>query len=233
LRYSGRDRREDVRSSGYVDRRAFIREHAAGKRVLDCGVVGLTCLEDSIRVDGIFDSLHWQVASVAAEAVGIDSARAIVERVQRLHPDLDVRTASVESVADDFAGEPPFELVILGDILEHLSNPGHALDSVRHVLRPAGEILISCPNAFGAPNYLRFLLGKYREGDDHVVSFTKYTLDNLLKRHGYEVVSIWTALDRCPDSRMRKAAYRVLATLLRRVPELGGTLLAIARPMTR
>jgi 2-polyprenyl-3-methyl-5-hydroxy-6-metoxy-1,4-benzoquinol methylase len=229
---SGRPQRATLRSCEYVDRRDFISSYAAGKRVLDCGVVGLTCLDKSTRVEGITGSLHWQVASVAAEAVGIDSAAAVVEELHRLYPSLDLRIASVENIADDLADERPFELVILGDILEHLSNPGRALDSVRRVLLPAGEILITCPNSFGAPNYLRFLVGRYREGEDHVASFTKYTLGNLLRRHGFELVSVRTALDRQPESTARRTVYRTLAALLRRFPELGGTLLAVARPMT-
>jgi 2-polyprenyl-3-methyl-5-hydroxy-6-metoxy-1,4-benzoquinol methylase len=220
-----------MRSAEYVDREEFICAHVAGKRVLDCGVVGLTCLDESTRVDGITTSMHWKVASIAAEAIGIDNATAVVEEVQRRYPSLNLRVASVESVANELADERPFELVILGDILEHLSNPGRALDSVLRILEPAGEILITCPNAFGAPNYLRFLAGRYREGEDHMISFTKYTLGNLLRRHGYELVSVRTALDRQPNSMLRKAAYVMLAPFLRQFPELGGTLVAIARPI--
>jgi SAM-dependent methyltransferase len=224
-------RERDMRCAGYVDREEFICAYVAGKRVLDCGVVGLTCLDESTRVDGITRSMHWRIASAAAEAIGIDNAAAVVEEVQRRYPSLNVRLASVETVADELPHERPFDLVILGDLLEHLSNPGRALDSVRRMLRPGGEVLISCPNTFGAPNYLRFLAGRYREGEDHMISFTKYTLGNLLRRHGYELLSVRTALDRRPDSAVRRAAYGLVAPFLRMFPELGGTLLAIARPV--
>lgn len=219
-----------MRSSGYVDRRAFICAYAEGKRVLDCGVVGLTCLDDKTRLEGIEDSLHWQVASVASQAVGVDNAAAVVRALRERYPSMALRVASVETLDEDLADEEPFELVILGDLIEHLSNPGRALDAVRSVVHPGGEVLLTCPNAFGAPNYLRFLLGGYREGADHVASYTKYTLGNLLRRHGFELVSVQTALNRWPASPPRRLLYRILSSLLRLFPELGGTLLVVARP---
>lgn len=39
-----------------------------------------------------------------------------------------------------------FDVVFLGDILEHLFNPAHVLREAKRVLKPKGRIVVSCPN---------------------------------------------------------------------------------------
>ena len=80
----------------------------------------------------------------------------------------------------------------MGDVLEHLSNPGLALDSIAPFLHHGGELVITCPNAYGGPNWLRFLVGRYCESPTHVTAHSKLTLANLLDRHGYRPIALYT-----------------------------------------
>jgi hypothetical protein len=212
-----------VEVAGYISRETFIVERCRDKRVLDCGVIGLAEGASDRRVAGFPTGLHVRVAAVAREAIGIDSAPCTPE-VAVANPHLTIKLARIEEPLD----EAPFDVVVLGDILEHLSNPGLALD----VLLPlvGSEIIVTCPNALGAPNYLRFLRGRFREGLDHVASHNRWTLTNLLQRHGYDPVEIYTAYDR--DRTMSKPAFKLAAVLLRRFPNFGGTLVMVARPQS-
>jgi SAM-dependent methyltransferase len=146
-----------------------------------------------------------------------------------MHPGLHLRVADVETLNSALAEEDPFEVAVAGDIIEHLANPGAALCELAAVLEEDGTLIVSAPNAFGAPNYLRFLSGRYFEGRDHVQSYNKFTLANLLGRSGFVVSEVWTALDRIPSSLPKRRFYRVASTALRALPELGGTLLVVAR----
>ena len=218
-----------LRAERYVDRMDFIVEAVADRRVLDCGVVGETYDVADARVEKIVSSLHFRVAATAREAVGIDHAEDVVRELQSRHPHLRLRACDIEDVERAVAEWAPFELVLFGDLVEHLGNPGRALDAVRSVLVPGGELILTTPNAFGLPNYLRFVTGRFREGDDHVASYNKHTLRNLLERHGFVVERVLTALVRPPRSRVRRALYRPATWLLRLFPELGGTLVVVAR----
>ena len=218
-----------LRAERYVDRIDFIVEAVVDRRVLDCGVVGETCDVADARVEKIVSSLHFRVAATAREAVGIDHAADVVRELQERHPHLSLRACDIEAVEEAVAEWAPFELVLFGDLAEHLSNPGRALDAVRAVLVPGGELILTTPNAFGLPNYVRFVTGRFREGGDHVASYNKYTLRNLLERHGFVVERVLTALDRPPQSRLRRELYRPAKLLLRLFPELGGTLVVVAR----
>jgi SAM-dependent methyltransferase len=218
-----------VRVRGYVDRERFIESFVTGKRVLDCGAVGMTCFDAGERLERLPRSLHWRIARSAAESIGIDTAADVVAAAVSRFPDVDLRPLSILEADTALAGEPPFDVVVLGDIIEHLDNPGRALDAAAALLHPGGRLIVTTPNAFGAPNFLRFLRGRYREGLDHVAAHNKWTLSHLLARHGFAVDGVWTALDRPPRAARRRRLYRVLAAALRRFPEVGGTLVVVAR----
>jgi hypothetical protein len=129
------DRRSHMRSAEYVDREEFICAYAAGKRVLDWGVVGPTCLDGPTR--GRHQKVHaWRVhQSPPRRSVSTTPPLSWTKSSGAIYRLISV-SLSVENVADELADERPFELVILGDILEQLSNPGRALDSVRRMLHP-------------------------------------------------------------------------------------------------
>jgi SAM-dependent methyltransferase len=56
-----------------------------------------------------------------------------------------------------------FDVVVAGELLEHVRYPTSLLDEVRRVLRPGGRLVGSVPNAFRLKNRLRFLLGREPE----------------------------------------------------------------------
>jgi hypothetical protein len=214
-----------MRVAGYVDRAAFIVDRCRGRKVLDLGMVGMTEMSDSARFAAFEQSLHWRIVDAASEAVGADHADDVIARLASRYPDLRLVSCDVNTIGDHV--HDAFEVVVMGDLIEHLSNPGLALDALRALV--GGEILVSCPNSFGAPNFVRFVFGRFREGADHVLSFNRFALAQLLERHGYQVESVYTCLDHAPTGRAGKLFYRLFAPALRAFPEFGGTLLMVAR----
>jgi hypothetical protein len=102
------------------------------------------------------------------------------------------------------------------------------LQGIKNFVAADGEIIVTTPNAFGLPNYLRFLKGSFREGPDHVQSYSALTLSHLLQRYGWEISVLYC----CHESRARElnnpVTFYLGRWLLRRIPKLGGTLLAIS-----
>ncbi len=122
-----------------------------------------------------------------------------------------------------------FDVVIAGDIIEHLSNPGRMLDGIRRFCTADTRVIVTTPNALGAPNFLRHSLGAFREGAEHVMSFNQQNLVTLLNRHGYSVSELHT----CFQPSSVEAHTGVLFALGRKVfelfPRFGGTLLVVAK----
>jgi SAM-dependent methyltransferase len=89
-----------------------------------------------------------------------------------------------------------FDVVVAGEVLEHLADPALAVEHVRRVLRPDGRFVGSVPNAFRLKSRLRFLAGRPPETDDtHLQLFTPDTLRTLLLS-SFRVVKIGFAVGR-------------------------------------
>jgi len=64
--------------------------------------------------------------------------------------------------SDERPVDRKFDIVIAGDIIEHLSNPGQMLDEIKRFCGSDTRVIITTPNAFGGPNYLRHSAGRFR-----------------------------------------------------------------------
>ena len=210
----------------YVDRWQYIASAARGKSVLDLGFIGADGGSDDERISAFPQQLHYELAQVGDDVVGVDDAPDVVARLRQRYPNLRLVACDVYELSRHV--DRPYDVVVMGDLIEHLDNPGLALDAIRPFV--GRDLIVSCPNAFGLPNYIRFVIGRFREGSDHVMSFNRFTLEHLLKRHGYTVVDVMTCLDRTPSSRLKRILYRPFLTVLSLFPAVGGTLLLVARP---
>jgi glycosyltransferase involved in cell wall biosynthesis/SAM-dependent methyltransferase len=96
-------------------------------------------------------------------------------------------------------GFPPevgrgYDVVIAGDVIEHLTRPGNALREMRGLLRPGGQVLLSVPNFGHWYPRLRVasgLFGYDRRGildDTHLRFFTRATLRRLVRASGFDVL---------------------------------------------
>lgn len=143
-----------------------------GGRLLDVG-----CWTGSLLVAA--RELGW-------EAVGIEpSLWASGYARQR---GLEVRTTELGTV--DF--EPAsFAVVTLCDVLEHLADPGSAVERVAAWLVPQGALVITVPDA---GSLVARLLGPrwWSVLPMHVQYFTRSSLTELGRRHGYRVLAMRT-----------------------------------------
>jgi SAM-dependent methyltransferase len=129
--------------------------------------------------------LHGYLKESARSVTGIDSLSSDIESLRENGYDVHCEDAT------DFNLNRQFDFVVAGEIIEHLSNPGLFLDCARSHLRPAGELILSTPNANCLKYFLENLLvGRELENSDHVAIYSPKTISELLKRHGYIVKNI-------------------------------------------
>ena len=156
----------DIPDTECVDRVIFILHKCLDKVVLDIGCLG---------------PLHKQIEEVAKEVWGIDKGDSDLKNYWKIdienHPNLSTFM------------EKDWDIIICGEILEHLSNPGLFLDKLRNCHCP---IIITVPNAFGKQDgWLK--KGKEMVNEEHVAWYSYYTLRNLVERHGYIVEEFYWA----------------------------------------
>jgi SAM-dependent methyltransferase len=127
------------------------------------------------------------------DVVGVDVDRTALERA---HERIGIETvwADVEDALP--FPDRSFDVVVAGELLEHLSHPESAVREIARVLRPTGRLVGSVPNAFRLKSRLRFLVGRHPETDaTHLQLFTTGALRSLLERH-FAAVHITYAVGR-------------------------------------
>jgi len=164
---------------GIETRTDVLVRRCSGRRVVHVGFCDWP-LTDTRIVDGTL--LHLRLKEVCRSLVGIDASRAGVRRYQETYPQDFTHVCSVydlSSVADSIAS---CEVVLLGEVLEHLTEPSRALTEIAGLLPPGGEIMASVPNAFSLKTFALALSGVESVHPDHVAWYSPHTLVNLMGR---------------------------------------------------
>jgi predicted TPR repeat methyltransferase len=173
-----------------VQRVDYIVEQSRNKRVLHLGCTNWPYTDESRRAGTL---LHDDLAAVASELWGVDSNRDGLDAL-RAHGYERLCEADLERVdrSDELREAAPFEVVVAGEVLEHLSDPGAALRGVRQLLAPDSVLVVTVPNAYCAFRFAAYAVrgrrGRSEPGHpDHVAYYTGATLRRLLESQGFEV----------------------------------------------
>jgi len=140
-------------------REKIIKGYIAGKDVLDIGGVGQTK-----------DYNLWQeIRPYAKSLTGID-----IESSQ----DKDIVVGNMES----YSFNKKFDVVVAGDVLEHVDNQGLFLDNIRRHLKSDGVLILTTPNAKWPTVFMPTNI-------THTLWHDRATIKNILLKHGFEVAS--------------------------------------------
>jgi 2-polyprenyl-3-methyl-5-hydroxy-6-metoxy-1,4-benzoquinol methylase len=209
----------------YVDRMKVFREVCAGKRILHLGCSSGKFIEDRIKRG---DLLHAELAKVTSDLHGLDLDAESIKVLQRMGFD-NLWEGNAEDLGRVGLPTGYFDVVVAGDLLEHITNPGRMLDGIKALLRADGVLLLSTNNAFGINYQARRWLGVYSEHPEHVVFYSPETLVHTFQRHGYVVDTLYGAYTVPPYTALKKAIFFLGSPLLRIFPVLAGTLVVVAR----
>ncbi|KKQ95704.1 MAG: Methylase involved in ubiquinone/menaquinone biosynthesis [Candidatus Woesebacteria bacterium GW2011_GWB1_43_14] len=81
-----------------------------------------------------------------------------------------------------------FDVVIINHVLEHVENPVSFLEKVNEVLKKDGIVYVDVPNFDSLISMIRGKNWKYLSPGEHLYHFTPKTLENTLKRAGFEII---------------------------------------------
>ena len=167
-----------------VDRVAFLRSMARGKRVIHAGFCGTEGYPH--RSESLGGWLHGQLAAEASELIGVDINRRGVEAA--VHHGYEAVAADVrDKEALSALRLDPADVVIAGELIEHLDDPGSFLDGAHVLVKPEGHLVLTTPNAHALRHTIATLAGIETINPDHVALYSWYTLTNLVQRHGWTV----------------------------------------------
>lgn len=162
-----------------VDREKFILEMCARKKVLHLGCADAPYTAERLQT-GTW--LHDKVTAVSAECLGVDMEQKSIEWLAETHGITNIVCGNAEAL--DSLNDT-FDVVLAGEIIEHLNNPGNFLETARRVLKPNGKLLITTTNAFCLRRFLRIPFGYESIHPDHTYYYSHATLEALAGRFGY------------------------------------------------
>jgi methyltransferase family protein len=175
---------KDVR----VDRRPreeIIVEMCRGRNVLHFGFTDAPLTRERI---GGGNLLHTRIRAVANRTYGVD----IDEPAMAIYREItgDSRYSRLDIESDDApvpAIDESFDLIVFGETLEHLRNPGLALGRLR-VLCAKYQDCVLCttvPNAFSTVGFISASNGVELVHPEHYAYYSPVTLRNLLAAQGF------------------------------------------------
>ena len=139
-----------------------------GRRLLDVGAA-----------DGLLGrhltERGWKVTGIEADPAMAAVGGAHCERM--LVADLNRGVPALDGV---------FDVIVCGDVLEHLADPGAVLSALVRALAPGGDVIVSVPNVAHLWMRLSLLAGRFEYTErgildrTHLRFFTRRTLDALL-----------------------------------------------------
>jgi SAM-dependent methyltransferase len=196
-----------------------IEPHVLGKSVLDVG-----CVEHS--TDNIGKARIWVhgfLKQRAAKLVGIDILEKDIQELKQRGYDVEVQNA------ESFRFDDRFEVILAGELVEHLSNPGGFLDSCQRALADDGRLILTTPNAYALSRLLRSLVRLHNDppvNEEHTAWYSPRVLATLLARHGFEIERIAYADYPLQKPRRRDRLFNLLRGISPRTKE---TMIAICR----
>lgn len=126
---------------------------------------------------------------------GIESDPGMAREAKKFYDQVVV--ADIESKKSLPFKKEVFDVIVCGDILEHLKDPLSVLKNLTRYLSEEGFFLISVPNVAFASIRLSLLFGRFDYNPDgglldetHLRFFTHRSLVNLLKKAGLKIVFV-------------------------------------------
>lgn len=166
------------------ERGTWITETVRGQSVAHLGFADVGC-ELSRGRHGSW--LHQRLAVAASKLVGLDvAARGVSGAREQGYEAYEVDCTDRSDV--HALGLEPFDVVLAGELIEHVDNPAGLLEAATELSSRDGTLIITTPNARRLMDVMLAAVRREVIHPDHVAVYSIRTLSSMLKRHGWQVI---------------------------------------------
>lgn len=162
-------------------RYAFLQKHYKKGNILDVGNIG-----GLYGGEGVINSPHLRFVRDAVGSIVYGFDLFPPKHNENMYKNQ--KTGNIEDslpYQDHF-----FDTVYLGEVIEHLHNPGVVLKEIYRVLKTDGLLILDTPNAYHINKLLKWFFKREENLGDptHVFLFTPGSLVSLLEKNGFHVL---------------------------------------------
>lgn len=166
----------DIDSSYHLefDRNGYLGKCIENKTLLHVGCSDFPITQQRINEKNL---LHQKLEELARSITGIDLSEEGINILIK-HGFKNVFRMDAENL--ELCNK--FDVIVAGDVMEHLNNPGLFLQGAIPLLNPGGEIIIGVPSALTLNNIKPWFFGWEQVHVDHTFYFSPKTLSALCAR---------------------------------------------------
>ena len=158
----------------YLDsREKIILKYIRNKKVLDLGAGSIRCR-----------FLHRFVAKYAREAVGLELDKKRAENLRKRGYKI------VLADAQNFNLNRKFDVILAGDLIEHLTNFDGFFKSAYKHLKKDGCLIINTPNIHSINLLMRGLVNKIHLYEEHTCAFNAQLLKQLISFYPFKIAKM-------------------------------------------
>lgn len=181
-----------IRRAQVIDREGWVVQFCTNKSVLH---VGAAQARDKNPLDLLSGQnktdlwLHSHISAVTTHCIGLDYNKEAVDFLRNAMNINNIFYADATSNAslNEALGDQRFDVIVLGEILEHLTCGGIALRALMKYLNTGGTFLITVPNLLSLRYLLSPLFAREGHDEDHVIGFTPRLIEAYLEKEGLGV----------------------------------------------
>ena len=198
---------KDGRRIPLVQRVDYLKERCRGKSVLHLGCADWPYTSQRLEMSSL---LHLELAGIASELWGFDFDEPGIE-ILRKRGVPNLYRADLEHL-EALEVNRTFDVILAGEMIEHLPNPGLFLNGIRRFMGPETLMVITTINAYCGLRFLIYAL-RGRGGSaepvhpDHVAYYSYATIHRLLDKAGMDVRR-FLFYDIGPEHRPHQQAYK-------------------------
>lgn len=172
------------KSNGFplVQRVEYLKNLCLGRKVLHLGCADYPFTETAIKQQ---THLHFDLMQIASELYGFDYDQPGIDVLEK-HGVKHLYQADLEKL-DEIELDETFDVIIAGEMIEHLSNPGLFLRGIKRFMNRESNLVITTVNAYAG--YRFFVYGLKGKGGatepvhpDHVSYYSYSTLKLVVNR---------------------------------------------------
>src|ERR1700733_14291168 len=153
----------------------FLSQYVAGKTVLDVG-----CVEHEASAESSEFWVHRRLVKTGKSVLGID----VLEKDVKESRGGGYKIICADAM-NDWLGQT-FDVIVVGEVIEHVVNPGALLVNMRRHLNEGGKIILTTPHTFYFLNALVALFSWQKRWwhPDHVAWYEPFVLSGMLRKTG-------------------------------------------------
>ena len=199
-----------------LDRNGYLEQCVREKSVLHVG-----CSDWPITGERLEDGtlLHLRMQRASRSVIGIDLSEAGIAALRK-HGFTNISVMN----AEDMDLDTTFDVIVAGDVLEHMDNPGMFVKKAASLLKQDGEIIVGVPSALTINNIKVWFGGWEQVHSDHTFYFSPKTLSALFERFGLLPVKLVFTVQP-PGTRESRAFLMIRQILLKLIRKMSPSII--------